>query len=190
MASLVFRQRCRARRVVPRARQGNDEAACFPSSSVFLWLACYRAHYQKGALSMPENSVTIRLGTVADYPPARAVIAETFAFHQQAAPMFFQESDAPPPTLAAIEELLQDGAGAWFLTEQEGSVIGFVTAQLRPPAQGPYLAPERRALVQLPVAANLQPKREIDLERLQKEQAPTSTSAPEVLVPTRLHQRA
>jgi GNAT superfamily N-acetyltransferase len=97
---------------------------------------------------MPENSVTIRLGTVADYPRARAVIAETFTFHQQAAPMFFQESDAPPPTLAAIEEMLQDGAGAWFIAEQEGSVIGFVTVQLRPLAQEPYLVAERRALVQ------------------------------------------
>jgi diamine N-acetyltransferase len=97
---------------------------------------------------MPDNGVTIRLGTVADYPRAHAVIAETFAFHQQATPMFFQESDAPPPTLAAIEEMIEDGAGAWFLAEHEGEVIGFVTAQLRPPAQEPYLAPERRALVQ------------------------------------------
>ncbi|HEV8189941.1 MAG TPA: GNAT family N-acetyltransferase [Ktedonobacterales bacterium] len=97
---------------------------------------------------MPVNLVTVRLGTVADYPRARAIIAETFAFHQQAAPTFFQKSDSPPPTLATIEELLQDDAGAWFLAEREGEVIGFVTIQLRSPAHEPYLVLERRALVQ------------------------------------------
>jgi ribosomal protein S18 acetylase RimI-like enzyme len=97
---------------------------------------------------MPENLVTVRLGTVADYARARAVIAETFAFHQQAAPAFFHESDSPPPTLATIEALLQDDGGAWFLAEQEGAVIGFVTVQLRPPAHEPYLVQESRAHVQ------------------------------------------
>jgi len=97
---------------------------------------------------MPDTSVSIRLGTVADYPRAHAVIAETFAFHQQAVPDFFQESDSPPPTLATIEALLEDVAGAWFLAEHEEAVIGFVTVQLRPPVQEPYLVPERRALVQ------------------------------------------
>jgi GNAT superfamily N-acetyltransferase len=91
--------------------------------------------------------VTVRLGTVADYPRARAVIEETFAFHQQAAPTFFRASDSPPPTLATIEELLHDDTGAWFLAEQEGEVIGFVTIQLRAPGHEPYLVHERRALV-------------------------------------------
>ncbi len=97
---------------------------------------------------MPENSVTISLGTVADYPRAQAVIEETFAFHQQAAPDFFQESTSPPPTLATIEALLENESGAWFLADHERAVIGFVTVQIRPPAQEPYLVPERRALVQ------------------------------------------
>jgi ribosomal protein S18 acetylase RimI-like enzyme len=97
---------------------------------------------------MPDLSVTIRLGTVSDYPRAHAVIAETFSFHQQAEPEFFQKSDSPPPTLATIEALLGDDSGAWFLAEHQGEVIGFVTVQLRPPAQEPYLVPERRALVQ------------------------------------------
>jgi GNAT superfamily N-acetyltransferase len=98
---------------------------------------------------MPEHLVTIRLGTVADYPRAQAVIAETFAFHQQAAPAFFRASDTPPPTLATIEELLHDDAGAWFLAEQEGAVIGFVTIHLASPAHEPYLVHARRALVQM-----------------------------------------
>jgi GNAT superfamily N-acetyltransferase len=88
------------------------------------------------------------LGTVADYPRAHVVIAETFSFHQQAAPEFFHQSDSPPPTLATIESLLEEDAGAWFLAEHEGLVIGFITAQMRPPAQEPYFVPERRALVQ------------------------------------------
>jgi len=97
---------------------------------------------------MPDISVTIRLGAVADYPRAHSVITETFSFHQQAAPTFFHESDSPPPTLATIESLLEENTGAWFLAEHQGEVIGFVTVQLRPPAQEPYLVPETRALVQ------------------------------------------
>jgi GNAT superfamily N-acetyltransferase len=97
---------------------------------------------------MPDTHVTTRLGTIADYPRAHVVIAETFAFHQQAAPEFFQQSDSPPPTLATIESLLEDDVGAWFLAEHQGEVIGFVTVQLRPPVQEPYLVLERRTLVQ------------------------------------------
>jgi ribosomal protein S18 acetylase RimI-like enzyme len=97
---------------------------------------------------MPDTSVTIRAGTVADYPRAHAVIKETFSFHQQAAPTFFQESDSPPPTLATIEAVLDNDSGAWFLAEHQGEVIGFVTVQMRPPAQEQYLVPESRALVQ------------------------------------------
>jgi GNAT superfamily N-acetyltransferase len=96
----------------------------------------------------PENNATIRSGTVADYPRARAVMADQFAFHQQALPAVFRETDDPPPTLATIERLLQDGAGAWFLAEAAGQVIGFLIIQLHSPAQEPYVVQETRAVVQ------------------------------------------
>jgi hypothetical protein len=44
--------------------------------------------------------------------------------------------------------VLDNDSGAWFLAEHQGEVIGFVTVQMRPPAQEQYLVPESRALVQ------------------------------------------
>ncbi len=97
---------------------------------------------------MSDAAISIRQGTVEDYAEARAVIAETFAFHQQAAPAFFRETDSPPPTRAAIEELLRDEQGAWFLAEQEGRIVGFVTIRLRQAAHEPSIVPEMRAVVE------------------------------------------
>jgi len=94
-----------------------------------------------------ENNVVVRLGTIEDYSQAREVIAETFAFHRQAAPEFFHETDSPPPMHTAIEELLRDGNGAWFLAEHKGQAIGFVTIRLRQASQEPFLVPEVRATV-------------------------------------------
>ena len=97
---------------------------------------------------MSDGDITVRPGTVEDYPRAHEVIAETFAFHRQAVPQFFRETDAPPPTRAAIEELLGHGEGAWFLAEQQGRVVGFVTIRLRPASHEPSLVPEVRAVVE------------------------------------------
>jgi hypothetical protein len=55
---------------------------------------------------MSASSVLVRSGGIDDYARARAVIAATFAFHQQAAPEIFRETDSPAPTQRAIEELL------------------------------------------------------------------------------------
>jgi ribosomal protein S18 acetylase RimI-like enzyme len=94
-----------------------------------------------------ERQVRIRPGTIEDYPQASEVLAETFSFHQQAVPEQFHATDTPPPTRAAIEEVLRDGQGAWFLAEADGRMVGFVTLRLRPEAHEPYLTPEVRALV-------------------------------------------
>jgi ribosomal protein S18 acetylase RimI-like enzyme len=94
-----------------------------------------------------DAPVRIRPGTIEDYARAREVIAETFAFHQQAVPEFFRATDSPPPTRAAIEELLRDGQGAWLLAEHDGRIVGFVTIQLRPAAHEPFFTPEARAVV-------------------------------------------
>jgi ribosomal protein S18 acetylase RimI-like enzyme len=94
-----------------------------------------------------ERHVRIRPGTIEDYPQTYEVLAETFSFHQRAVPEQFHETDSPPPTRAAIEEVLRDGQGAWFLAEEEGRIVGFVTLRLRPEAHEPYLTPEVRALV-------------------------------------------
>lgn len=96
---------------------------------------------------MGDAEIGIRQGTVADHAQARGVIAETFTFHQREAPAFFRETDDPPPTRMAIEELLRDGEGAWFLAEQEGRIVGFVTIRLRQPSREPSLVPEVRAIV-------------------------------------------
>lgn len=97
---------------------------------------------------MSEATIRIRPGTVEDYPQAREVISETFAFHQQAAPEFFRATDSPPPTRAVIEGLLSDGHGAWFLAEVDGRIAGFATVRLRPAADEPFLVPEVRAHVE------------------------------------------
>jgi ribosomal protein S18 acetylase RimI-like enzyme len=94
-----------------------------------------------------ERNIRIRGGTVQDYPQAYEVLAETFAFHQQAVPEQFRATDSPPPTRTMIEDLLRNGQGAWFLAEAEGRVVGFVTIRLRPAPHEPYLMPEVRALI-------------------------------------------
>jgi ribosomal protein S18 acetylase RimI-like enzyme len=97
---------------------------------------------------MTEATILIRPGTVEDYPRVREVIAETFAFHQQATPEFFRTTDSPPPTPTIIEGLLRDGQGAWFLAEADGRIVGFVTIRLRHAAHEPFLVPEVRAHVE------------------------------------------
>ena len=97
---------------------------------------------------MSEANIIMRPGTVEDYPQAREVISETFAFHKQAAPEFFRMTDSPPPTRAIIEDLFGDGQGAWFLAEVDGRIVGFVTVRLRPAADEPFLVPEVRAHVE------------------------------------------
>jgi ribosomal protein S18 acetylase RimI-like enzyme len=94
-----------------------------------------------------ERSIAIRLGTVTDYPAARAVLAETLAFHRAGAPEFFRETDAPPPSQEAIAGLLQDGAGAWFLAEDAGAIVGFVTIRMRRGPFAPFHVPEPHAIV-------------------------------------------
>jgi ribosomal protein S18 acetylase RimI-like enzyme len=95
-----------------------------------------------------EATIRIRPGTVEDYPQAREAIAETFAFHQQAAPEFFRTTDSPPPTSTVIEDLLRDGYGAWLLAEADGRIVGFATVRLRPAPNEPFLVPEVRAHVE------------------------------------------
>jgi ribosomal protein S18 acetylase RimI-like enzyme len=94
-----------------------------------------------------DGEVAIRQGTIEDYPSARAVLAETLAFHRAGAPEFFQETDAPPPSQEAIAELLQGGDGAWLLAEDAGAVIGFVTVRVRRGPFAPYHVPEPYAVV-------------------------------------------
>jgi ribosomal protein S18 acetylase RimI-like enzyme len=97
---------------------------------------------------MSGDTIIVRPGTVEDYPDARAVIVEAFAFHQHQAPEFFRATDDPPPSRAAIEELLRDGQGAWFLAEQDGQIVGYVTVHLPPAPDESFLVPEVRAHVE------------------------------------------
>jgi diamine N-acetyltransferase len=97
---------------------------------------------------MSATSMVIRPGIIADYSHAYEVIAQTFAFHQRGAPEFFRETPMPPPTQSAIARLLQDDAGAWFLAEQAGHIIGFVTVYLRAASQEPFQVAEVRAHVE------------------------------------------
>jgi ribosomal protein S18 acetylase RimI-like enzyme len=98
-----------------------------------------------------DGQVHVRPGTIEDYPGAYEVIAETFAFHQQAAPEFFRQTDAPPPTRAWIEQLLQDGQRVWYVAEtvqeRESRIVGFITARLQLAAPEPFLTPEVRVHV-------------------------------------------
>src|SRR5262249_27927060 len=93
----------------------------------------------RGTQSVSDTTILVRLGTVEDYPKAHEVIAETFAFPQQAVPEFFHATDSPPPTRNVIEELLRDGRGAWFVAEHEGRIVGFITIRLQPPAHEPFM---------------------------------------------------
>src|SRR5262245_26061153 len=95
---------------------------------------------------MSDGEVLVRPGILEDYPKVFEVIAETFAFHQQAAPEFFRGTDSPAPTGAWIEELLQDGQGAWYLAEvvHERRIVGFITVRLQQVAHEPFLTPEVR----------------------------------------------
>lgn len=96
---------------------------------------------------MSDEPISIRHGTAGDYPRAAAVIAATFAFHRRAAPEFFAETDAPPPSCAAIEDLLRDGDGMWLLAWDGEVVVGFVTIRLRSGPYEPSQTPETRAIV-------------------------------------------
>jgi ribosomal protein S18 acetylase RimI-like enzyme len=96
---------------------------------------------------MTGGTIVIRQGTIADYPAARAVLAETLTFHCEGAPAFFQETDAPPPPEETIARLLQDGSGTWFLALDGETVIGFVTIRMRAAPYAPYHVPEPRAIV-------------------------------------------
>jgi GNAT superfamily N-acetyltransferase len=101
-----------------------------------------------------EGEIVIRLGTVEDYPAARAVIAETLAFHCEGAPAFFQEAETLLPSEAYLADLLEGGNGAWFLADHEGEIVGFVTVRLRLGSFEPFQVPEPRAIVdQLGIAA-------------------------------------
>lgn len=96
---------------------------------------------------MSDTTILVRPGTTLDYPHAHEVLVETHAFHQQAVPEFFRGTDSPPPTLASIEELLQDGQGAWFLAEADGHIVGFVTIRLRQASLDPARMPEVQVVV-------------------------------------------
>jgi GNAT superfamily N-acetyltransferase len=103
---------------------------------------------------MSEGEVTIRLGTVEDYPAARAVIAETLAFHCEGAPEFFQQAETLLPSEAYLADLLDGGNGAWFLADHAGEIVGFVTVRLRLGPFEPFQVSEPRAIVdQLGIAA-------------------------------------
>jgi ribosomal protein S18 acetylase RimI-like enzyme len=94
-----------------------------------------------------DTPVLVRPGSVEDYSKAHEVIAETFTFHQRAASEYFRATSSPPPMRPAIERLLRDGQGAWLLAEHEGRIVGFVTIELRPAPDEPFMVPEVRATV-------------------------------------------
>lgn len=93
-----------------------------------------------------ETELTIRQAGAEDYDKVREVIAETFAFHQQAMPQFFRPTDTPPPAKQFIEDLLEDGDGALFIA-QDREVVGFLTIRMRQAHGQPYLTHTRWAVV-------------------------------------------
>ncbi len=93
-----------------------------------------------------ETIITIRQAGVQDYAWAHDVIADTFAFHQQAVPAFFRATGTPPPTQQFITELLQ-GGGALFLAQDGEDVVGFLTIRVRQAPDEPYLQPVFEAIV-------------------------------------------
>lgn len=76
------------------------------------------------------DEVRIREAGPPEYPRCLDVIRETFEYHLRALPDIFRPTDTPPPSLQLIEDLVDGGAGAFFIAEHGSEVVGIATVRL------------------------------------------------------------
>lgn len=95
------------------------------------------------------GSYRVRRGMAEDYDHLGIVFAEAEVFHRQALPYIFRAPAELFPSRAFYTALIEAPDSAFFVAEEHGDLVGFVTVRMEQAPEEPILHPRRFAMVDM-----------------------------------------
>lgn len=85
----------------------------------------------------------IRAATPEDYDAVHALFTHLVRVHVQALPQFFQASEDPALSQQMFAEILANEQAAFFVAEQQGTLVGIIQCYLRTTPPLSFVTPRR-----------------------------------------------
>jgi diamine N-acetyltransferase len=88
-------------------------------------------------------NVVLRVAVQEDYEAVSALYAQLVRVHARALPQFFQPAQSPALTQKVFAEVLANEQAAFFVAEQQGTIIGMIHCYVRTTPAMAFVVPRR-----------------------------------------------